>query len=93
MLRFCQRPTCAQRTSVDAFPQVAREWQFTVNLDPITAVTSITSQVLRRIADAIDGQPSPPATPPVHIDTVHVHIIGPAPTERGPRLFRRGREE
>lgn len=59
-------------------------------MDPIAAIASITSQVLRRIADAIDGQPAPPAAPPVHIETLHVHLTDAAPADRAPRLFRRG---
>lgn len=42
-------------------------------MDPIAAITKITGGVLRRIADAIDGQ-APDAAPSIHIEVVHVHV-------------------
>lgn len=59
-------------------------------MDPIGAITSITGQVLRRIADALDTPPAQPSAPPVHIDTIHVHITGTATHGRAPRIFGRG---
>lgn len=47
----------------------------------VSAITTITGQVLRNIADAIDGTPPPSARVPVHIETLHVHMTEvPAPT-------------
>ena len=55
-------------------------------MDPLVSlVTTVTGGVLRRIADAIDGQAAPPAPAPVHIENLHIHVTeheagGPART-------------
>ncbi len=58
-------------------------------MDPIGAIASITGQVLRRIADALDAPAVQPSSLPVHIGTVHVTIHPPA--DARPARFGRSR--
>ena len=57
-------------------------------MDPIGAITSITAGVLRRIADAIEDQPSAAASPIV----VHIANVTITETSAARPLFGRKKE-
>lgn len=55
-------------------------------MDPIDAITKITSGVLRRIADAIDTAPTIEPTVTIHIETLHVHHSDSATVARNEKV-------
>jgi hypothetical protein len=60
-------------------------------MDVVASITSITAQVLRKLADGIEAAPVEDARPTVHIENMHVHCeheATPDVTPRFPRLHR-----
>ncbi len=55
-------------------------------MDLVGQITSITAQVLRRLADGVDGHP-----PAVQQPVIHIHIYGDGPAAQGPPRTRWGR--
>lgn len=55
--------------------------------DPVGAITNITGQVLRRIADALDTNVVEPVQP-IIVNVEHLHVTAPPSQLRG--LLKRG---